>query len=147
MTIQTESKNKFRAAVAAAALAVSLVIVASVVITAVPAAAATSACDVWGTKPFTDNTYVYGDGVINCGAVSGTLAVKVRASMQEKVGFVWTVRTNSYAYSSGTNLNLLKATSYYCNGHGTDLYKTRGTGWDNQEETRTEYSAQKSLTC
>lgn len=37
--------------------------------------------------------------------------------------------------------------SYGCNGHGTDVYKSRSTGWDSSEKTKTRYSTERSLTC
>lgn len=109
-----------------------------------PLEAAESSCIVTGYAPTTDGIYIYSDARNDCTNRIEN-AVKVRASVQEKVFSVWTVRTNTYDYG---NQDVLEVESqYYCNGHGTDVYKTRATGWDSTEETKTRYSSEVSRTC
>ena len=141
MMTETAQTSRVRVALVAVALAAAMLVT-----TAGPALAG-SACNVWGDATYTDGVWAYSQGYVNCGGVSGTLAVKIRASVQEKAGFYWTVRSNHYNYSSGTNSTLSAVSYYNCNGHGTDNYKTRATGYDDNEDNRTEYSGESQLTC
>jgi|GEM_PF-6837636 len=125
----------------------SLVLALFVVVggpTATAATAAESSCVVSASTPQTNGVVVWTDATNDCTGLSES-AVKVRASVQEKVLFVWTVRTNTYAY--GNQAVLTVRSMYYCNGHETDVYKGRATGWDSTEETKTRYSDQVSRTC
>lgn len=126
-------------------LVVIAVIASLVVLEAPHADAATSQCKVTAEKPQTDGVIVWSGSKIDCSDVDGTNAVKIRGRIQEKVGPVFITRVTSYDY--GNTSWLRTYTEGSCNGHGTDVWRTRATGYDSNEESRSKNSGDKTLTC
>lgn len=124
-------------------IAISLVALALV---ATPAQAAPNATCMLSTHlPVGDGNYTYSKSTLTCPTGYGLIAATVTSRVQEQVAFVWTTRaTGTAGGSSGT---VTKTTSYYCNGHGTDSWRTSGTGTDNYSRTSSTNSGAVSLTC
>ena len=106
-----------------------------------------SNCGLFTTTPTTDGSYVYTTSYVQCVTYMDNTAVGVGARIDEKVATVWTTRADyAYAWSDGTTY-LAKSRQYYCNGHGTDVW--RGVGWGQTSDSGTSSAAgsSKSLSC
>lgn len=104
-------------------------------------------CTLSLTVPTTDGVYVYGTSKVVCYTYMDYTAAQVGIKIQEKVGVYWTDRTGwKYKYSGGTT-RLEVSDQYYCNGHGTDLW--RGYGYGETTDGGGEYASgpSASLTC
>ena len=81
-----------------------------------------SGCSASSSYPYTDNTYVYASATATCNATAGPKIIYVKVTIQEDFLGWWT-RSSAEKGSAGTR-SLSVSTKYYCNGHGTDTYKS-----------------------
>lgn len=104
-------------------------------------------CDVVPGSPWTNGTLVYSKATGSCSTITSDRLVTLQASVQEKVGLVWTNRgTPTTIYHAGTTY-LTVQNNFNCNGHGTDNWRGRASARTNTEKVATAFSASKSLTC
>jgi hypothetical protein len=113
---------------------------------AAPAAAATP-CGNSPAPPWTDGNYAYFANTAYC-PEWGPYATMSEARLQEQVLGVWYFRGDpKRTYHSGTTVLGSGTGSYYCNGHDTDNYRTRGGLRDTNDETKYTNGSATSLTC
>lgn len=112
-------------------------------------AALASNCTVLPEKPFTDGVYVHSKTVIKCEHTVPiwVRAVTVGAHNQEQVGPVW-VNRGSWKYVNSAPAYTLNTTATTrCNGHGTDNWRNRGYGRDENNGEKYVNGPVDSLTC
>ncbi|SRR5690606_3151915 len=121
-------------------------VLAALALVATPAAADPPVtCITSASLPIGDGNYIYSKSTLTCPTGYGLIAASVTSRVQEKVSLVWTTRATGTA--GGSTITVSKTTSYYCNGHGTDSWRTSGTGTDNYSRTSSSTSNAVSLTC
>jgi len=96
--------------------------------------------------PTTDGVYTFAKTTLTCPAGYGIQASSVTIQVQEEVLFVWTSRGTIATHTSTSTTNTVTQ-SYNCNGHGTDSWRTKGTGKDNFDRSSSGFSAAVTLTC
>ena len=109
------------------------------------AEAAESRCDVTAWEPETDGVDIWGTAEIDCSNVPVVDAVKITGRIQERVVGFWATRETSHNYGSNTYLHVF--TIYECNGHGTNKWRMRTTGYDSNEDSRSNNSPIVEITC
>ena len=127
------------------AVTAPLVVLDATRVDASDAEAATSKCKVTVSELTSNGNYVWGTSTFDCSAVPGVNAVKITGRMQERVVGVWVTRETSHSY--GNQEFLYTDTLHYCNGHGTNKWRLRATGYDSTEDSKSDNSVIAKITC
>lgn len=130
----------------AKSVAVAILVVGGVISASPASAAPTATCHLNPSTPYTDGNYAYSQIVYYCPSGQGLVANLAKATVQEKVLLVWYNRgTSAVGYSTGLSNTVVE--KYYCNGAGTDSYRTRGDGTDNFYRSIVAFSSGVPITC
>lgn len=109
-----------------------------------PVSAGTTSCSVTGYNPTTNGVTSYSTSLISCTG-QGVNAGRIESKHQENYLGVWNDRATENKFDN--QVALAVTASYNCNGHGTDNYRTRAYGKDQNDNNKTSYSSTRSLTC
>ena len=107
--------------------------------------AAESRCSVKAWEPETNGVDIWAVAEIDCGNVPVVDAVKISGRIQERVVRIWITRETTHNYGKKKSLSVF--TKYRCNGHGTNRWRMRTTGYDSTEESRSDNSKEVTVTC
>lgn len=133
-----------------AVILISLFMLGAGLTVALPSTAAMSGnCTVSPQKPYTNGNYVYSKTVVKC---EHTVPIWVRAVSagsinQMKVAFIWTAKGEWKYTNTAPQYTISHTTSFRCNGLGTDVWRNRGFGQDENNGETYKNSADQSLTC
>lgn len=128
------------------AVTAPLVVLDATRVEASEAEATESRCSLSVWTPETNGVEVWGEAAVECTDVPGVDAVKLQSRLQERVFGYWTTRKTTYSYGRSDYLKS-GVFIYICNGHGTNKWRTRATGYDSTEDSRSKSSPVAEITC